>query len=201
MSANYVAERLIATVARAFYEDTIIVVVDALIREKFIRFEEMGPRLRMAQKSVQNAVNRLTEAEMLVKIESIPVPDSREIAKYCYIDYQHAVNVIRLRIHLMRENFQSQESNVIQEIYYLCPTCKRKYTGLEALKYKSADNKFICYDCCPDADLKKSISQEYFRLVEFDNKGKLSEVQLMEKKMREQLTPSADHEVLQPCIS
>jgi hypothetical protein len=37
LSANSIAERLINTVARAFYVDSVVVVLDALIREKYIR--------------------------------------------------------------------------------------------------------------------------------------------------------------------
>ena len=41
VSFNYIAENLIHTVARAFYTDNFVVVLDALVREKYIIEEEL----------------------------------------------------------------------------------------------------------------------------------------------------------------
>ena len=40
-SYDYLAETLVHTVARAFYSDSYVVVMDALVREKFIIEEEL----------------------------------------------------------------------------------------------------------------------------------------------------------------
>ena len=48
---SILVEKLVKTVSRAFYSDTVVVVMDALLREKFIREEEMGPRLRLKEKT------------------------------------------------------------------------------------------------------------------------------------------------------
>jgi len=69
-------ERLISTVARAFYTDNVVVVLDALIREKFIRDEELGPRLKLSGKDVRNVMN-LLEKEYLVKYEDLTAEDGK----------------------------------------------------------------------------------------------------------------------------
>ena len=74
-----VAERLIGTVARCFYGDTTVVVLDALIREKFIREEEMGPRLRLKEKDWRKVVNQLEE-ELLIQSEKVLMEDMRHKA-------------------------------------------------------------------------------------------------------------------------
>jgi hypothetical protein len=62
------------------------------------------------------------------------------------------------------------------------------------MKYRSLDGKFICPDCCPDFDYRRTQSQEAFRLVSFDNSSKRGQVQLLEKKINEQLSATNDHE-------
>ncbi len=194
MSHNFLVEKLIAAVARAFYNDDIVVVFDALIREKYIRGEELGPRLRLPQSDVAGILSYLKDVEYLIKEEEIKTPDSRDVARYYYIDYHYYVSMIRLRVHMMLEKVGSQESTAHEEIYYLCPQCKSKYSELEAFRYRSADNKFICTSCCPDFNFRKVVSQDSFRLIRYDNRGMLSEVQLLERKMKEQLSANADHD-------
>ncbi|CAE7746968.1 unnamed protein product, partial [Symbiodinium microadriaticum] len=46
---------------------------------------------------------------------------------------------------------------------------------------------FICGHCCPYDDLRSTISEPYFRLMEHDRGGKLTDVQLLSKKMGEQM--------------
>ena len=46
MEAIRDAELLIGATARAFYPDDCVVVLDALVRDKFIREDEMGARLQ-----------------------------------------------------------------------------------------------------------------------------------------------------------
>ena len=78
---SVVAERLIRTVTRCFYGDTTVVVMDALIREKFIREEEMGPRLRLKEKDWRKVINKLEE-ELLVQSEKVLMEDMRQPSVY-----------------------------------------------------------------------------------------------------------------------
>lgn len=45
-----VIDRLISAVGRAFFTDNTVVILDALARDKYIKEEELAPRLRMDQK-------------------------------------------------------------------------------------------------------------------------------------------------------
>jgi transcription initiation factor IIE alpha subunit len=201
-SSNFLAEKFVQTVARAFYVDSVVVVLDALIREKFVREEELGPRLRMSQKQAREAVALLVDVEMLVRCEEVPLhvvdsaapPNSKQVVKFYYIDYQAFANVVRLRVYHMLKAVQSEEKKQVDDIYYQCPTCMAKYSSLEAMRQRSKDFKFVCPSCCPDFDLSNTISQPSFRLREVDNRGKLSDVQKLEKKIREQISRSVDHD-------
>jgi transcription initiation factor IIE alpha subunit len=201
-SSNFLAEKFVQTIARAFYTDTIVVVLDTLIREKYIREQELGPRLRMSQKQARDAIAALVDSDMLVKFEEVPLPEvdananpnSKQTVKFYYIDYQSFVNLIRYRIYVIMKSIQSQERSEVDDIYYECPTCLTKYSSLQAMKQRSADFKFVCTNCCPDYDVSKTISQPSFRLRDVDNRGKLSDVQKLERKMKEQLSRSTDHD-------
>lgn len=167
---------------------------------------------RLAQKSAREAIAKLMDVELLVKCEEISNAEIRSvasslsgsnkhIAKYYYIDYQSFVNVVRLRIHWILKSVESQEASHIEEIYFECPTCKIKYTSLEASKMLSSDYKFICSSCCPDFDLSRAVSQPSFRLKEIDCRGEVSEVQKLERKLKEQFTRTVDHEGIREMLN
>ena len=78
MTSNpiYLVERLVAAVARAFYTDNVVVVLDALVREKFIRNEEVAARLKLSGKDVRKILTFLEE-ELLIKYEDLTMEDGK----------------------------------------------------------------------------------------------------------------------------
>jgi hypothetical protein len=82
----------------------------------------------------------------------------------------------------------------MKEVYFQCPTCNDKYSSLEAQRYLSADFKFICPNCCSAENFRMTKSEVKFRLVEVNNIGKLNKVQILDKKMQEQLSENELHE-------
>lgn len=189
-----IVEKLVATVARAFYNDTVVVVLDALLREKFLMEEELGPRLRLPPKEVRKILN-LLEEEMLVNSEDVFYDDSDSFLKCYYIDYQNFVNVVRYRVYLMNKHLISAERNELNEVYYQCPTCTDKFSSLQVLTMLSSDGKFICSHCAlANGSLKATKSEQWFRLVEVDNRGKLTGVQQLEKKFHDQMGKTEQHE-------
>ncbi len=47
------AEALISTAARAFYDDEVVCLIDVLIRDKFLRDDDMALRLQLPVKKLQ----------------------------------------------------------------------------------------------------------------------------------------------------
>ncbi len=186
-------EHLVATVARAFYTDTYIIVLDALVREKYIIEEELGPRLKLSPKEVRKITTHL-ESEMLIKFENVYLEDNRSFIKCYYIDYNLFYNSVLYRVHLMQKAVVSEEKTELTEVFYQCPTCKEKSSSLQAMRLRSSEGKFVCSHCCPADNIRTLVSEAYYTLVEVDNRGKLNKVQLLEKKLQEQLNRSRDHE-------
>ena len=64
------AEALISTVARAFYSDDCVMLIDVLLRDKYLRDDDMAPRLSLPAKQLRRTLQFLEE-EMLVKHELV----------------------------------------------------------------------------------------------------------------------------------
>jgi transcription initiation factor TFIIE subunit alpha len=116
------AEALIATVARAFYDDDAICLIDVLIRDKFLRDDDMAPRLQLPSKKLRATLQFLQE-EHLVKYETVDdlAQGGSQATKFWYIDYNHAVHTIRLRLHLLRKELEADEMRSRSSSFYLCP--------------------------------------------------------------------------------
>lgn len=148
------AESLIATVARAFYDDEAICLIDVLIRDKFLRDDDMAPRLNMPAKKLRATLQFLQD-EHLVKSESVDdlSQGGSQSTKFWYVDYNHAVHTIRLRLHLLRKELEAAESQSRSSSFYLCPgydqrLCNGRYTEEEA--QQMVDMKtgvFLCQEC------------------------------------------------------
>lgn len=148
------AEALIATVARAFYDDEAVCIIDVLIRDKFLRDDDMAPRLRLPAKKLRASLQFLQD-EHLVKFETVDdlTQGGSQATKFWYIDYNHAVHTIRLRLHLLRRQLEQAEMRARSSSFYLCPgykekRCNGRYTEEEAqqlVDYKSG--MFLCQEC------------------------------------------------------
>lgn len=154
MSETVYAEALIAAVARAFYEDDHVVLIDVLIRDKFLRDDDMGPRLSLPAKKLRRDLQFLQE-EQLVKYELVDdlSQGGSQTTKFWYIDYNHAVNVIRLRVFLLRRKLEQAELRARSSSVYLCPgyntkRCNGRYTETEAQQIVDTETGlFLCQEC------------------------------------------------------
>ena len=111
---------LVQTVARAFYTDDVVILLDALVREKFIKSEEIGPRLHISKNDVTRILLQLETKEGLIKCEYLTI-DGFSFKCY-YIDYQSFTNIVRYRVKLMQEGLKKQELKLTQSMFQ-CPTC------------------------------------------------------------------------------
>ena len=64
------AEALISTIARAFYDDDVVCLIDVLLRERYLRDDDMHVRLSLPAKQLRRTLQFLEE-EQLVKHESV----------------------------------------------------------------------------------------------------------------------------------
>jgi transcription initiation factor TFIIE subunit alpha len=149
------AEALIMTIARAMYEDTAVALIDVLIRDKFLRDDQdMGTRLSLPPKQIRKTLQFLQE-EHLVKSELVDdlAEGGSQATKFWYIDYNHAVNVIRLRVFLLRKKLEDEELRARSSSMYHCPgyktkVCNGRYTEIEAQQVVDPNTGlFLCQEC------------------------------------------------------
>lgn len=148
------AEALIASVARAFYDDDAVCLIDVLIRDKFLRDDDMAPRLSLPAKKLRSTLQFLQE-ERLVKFETVDdlTQGGSQATKFWYIDYNHAVHSIRLRLHLLRKQLEQAEMRSRSSSFYLCPgykekRCNGRYTEEEAQQILDhTTGLFLCQEC------------------------------------------------------
>jgi transcription initiation factor IIE alpha subunit len=98
----------------------------------------MGPRLSLPAKQLRRTLQLLQE-EHLVKYELVDNLSSggSQQTKFWYVDYNHAMNVIRLWIFLLRKKLEEAELRARSQSFYFCPgykrgLCSRRYTETEA---------------------------------------------------------------------
>lgn len=148
------AEALISTVARAFYDDDAVCLIDVLIRDKFLRDDDMAPRLSLPARKLRATLQFLQE-EHLVKFETVDdlTQGGSQATKFWYIDYNHAVHSIRLRLHLLRRELEEAEMRARSSSFYLCPgykvkRCNGRYTEEEAQQIVDTETGlFLCQEC------------------------------------------------------
>eukprot|EP00934_Nitzschia_sp_Nitz4_P002269 Nitzschia sp. Nitz4//scaffold17_size182527//10785//12215//NITZ4_001827-RA/size182527-processed-gene-0.38-mRNA-1//-1//CDS//3329539259//2269//frame0 len=148
------AERLIMTVARAFYDDDAVCLIDVLIRDKFLRDDDMAPRLSLPARKLRATLHFL-QSEHLVRFEEVDdlTQGGSQATKFWYIDYNHAVHTIRLRLHLLRKQLEQAEMRARSSSFYLCPgykprRCNGRYTEEEAQQIVNPETGlFLCQEC------------------------------------------------------
>ena len=177
------AEALIAATARAFYDDDSICLIDVLIRDKFLRDDDMAPRLSLPARSLRKTLQFLQD-QHLVKSETVDdlAQGGSQATKFWFIDYCHAVHTIRLRLHLLRKKLEAEEMRSRSASFYLCPgykqkRCNGRYTEEEAQQVvDTAAGLFLCQECYlnyeadPNAPPKKT-----YTLQLVDNSTNLKE--------------------------
>lgn len=148
------AETLIKSVARAFYDDDCVILVDVLIAQKYLRDDDMAQRLSLPAKKLRASLQFLQE-EHLVFSETVDDLNQggSQATKFYYLDYNRAVHSIRLRLHLLRQKLQQAELRARSNSFYLCPgykerRCNGRYTEEEAQQVvDSTAGLFLCQEC------------------------------------------------------
>ena len=190
------AERLIRSVVRAFYTDECICIIDVLIRDKFLRDDDMGPRLKLSTKGLRKILQYL-KSEQLVESEDVDDLNSggSRSSTFWYIDYNHTIKVITLRIHLLLSSLEKAEQQARSSSLYVCPNydkglCNGSFTELQA--QSSIDfttGAFICSICKAENELNLEPEPiESYTLKVIDNTKLIADSMRVLKKVRVQLS-------------
>lgn len=153
-------EDLLRTVARCFYDDAVVVVVDALIRDGFWKTTPRGritTNLRLSNKQLRKSLVFLlgehwTNTELVNGVvETVGTNRTyrrKQSAEFWYLDYNRAVHSIRLRLHLLQQRLNYSIVSMTSNSTFYCPNCQAVSTELEVQSYPLWKNHFfLCFDC------------------------------------------------------
>ncbi|UIZ24302.1 hypothetical protein KXD40_008515 [Peronospora effusa] len=172
-------EKLVKLVGRAFYSDEHVVVLGALIREKFMKDDEMGNAVNLQTRQVRKIMNELHQDNLVCDREVLNDKRSggSSSTSYWYIDYKYFVDVVQYRLYMMHEHLKDSEQLEIERQTFQCsdPECGREYTALEAqLLLMPGQFQFRCGHCNE-------------LLLECDNNDRLERIQNLQHKFKDQM--------------
>jgi hypothetical protein len=141
--------RLAQVIARLFYEDGHILVMDQLVSIAAIPAEVLARRIGMQTRDLTSLATKLVQDRMISvhrNQETREGPFQRPITRtYFYMDYKHFLDVTKWRMMAMRRHIDTKLRNGLDNKGYVCPRCRHSYSTLEVAHLLDLTrNMFVC---------------------------------------------------------
>ncbi|KAI9826366.1 MAG: hypothetical protein M1832_000283 [Thelocarpon impressellum] len=143
------ANTLIRSVARAFYETKHVLVVDALMVHSALRDDDLAHLLGMQTKELRKLCAKLEEHRLLAVHNRQEAREGaqRPITKtYYFVDYRQTLDAIKYRMYRIGKEVEGMERPTEEKKDYSCPRCKSQWTQLEVLD-NIGPMGFLCHKC------------------------------------------------------
>ncbi|KAL4864452.1 hypothetical protein BDV12DRAFT_176115 [Aspergillus spectabilis] len=143
------ANTLIRTVARAFYETRHILVIDALFIHSVLHAEDLAFLLGMQQKDLRKLCGKLREDRLIAVNTRAEIRDgsTRPVNReYYYIPLHPVVDAIKYRVSKLTSTIKLQYTPSQERKEYICLRCGAEWTELDVLSLYS-DEGFECQNC------------------------------------------------------
>ena len=201
-SSDALWTELARTIARAFYSDEKILLIDFLLIDKYIRAVDLGVQYGEGLAKVfEENLKELVE-ESFVYIEK--VVDEGGPNDYYYINFKEMVRMIEVRRKMLNKQIKDQIT-LDAEVNWHCQTCKR--TMSDDRKKGLLFNKsyeFCCPYCCkrnhrrdcerPAADIPRGTSVPssfYYVLTRVNTNQQKQKGKIWEEKFKQQFDEGA----------
>ncbi|KKK17780.1 hypothetical protein P175DRAFT_0503377 [Aspergillus ochraceoroseus IBT 24754] len=143
------ANTLIRTVARAFYETRHILVVDALFIHSVLHAEDLAFLLGMQQKDLRKLCAKLREDRLISVSTRAEIRDgsTRPVNReYYYIPLHPVIDAIKYKVSRLTSTIKAQYTPSEERKEYICLRCGAEWTELDVLSLYS-DEGFECQNC------------------------------------------------------
>ncbi|CDK29888.1 unnamed protein product [Kuraishia capsulata CBS 1993] len=143
---------LIRFVSRAFYGKQYVLILDALLVHSVLSEDDLIFLLNIQRKNLRALCNKLVEDRFAVShVQKEEGPQQRLITRtYFYIHHIEAIDAIKWKMHTIVKMLTDEMSHDSDPQGYICPTCRTKYSQLDAISMLSEDKmNFLC-DLCGD---------------------------------------------------
>ncbi|KAJ5591632.1 uncharacterized protein N7459_002001 [Penicillium hispanicum] len=143
------ANTLIRSVVRAFYETRHILVVDALFLHSVLHAEDLAFLMGMQQKDLRKLCARLREDRLIAVSTRAEIRDgsTRPVNReYYYIPLHPVVDAIKYKVSKLTSTIKAQYTPSEERKEYICLRCKAEWTELDVLSLVSEEG-FECQNC------------------------------------------------------
>lgn len=110
------------------------IVIDLLVRNPCMKEDDIAELLRFDRKQLRALLNTL-KSEKIVKVRMKVETDAEGKStrhNYYFIGYQVFVNVIKYKLDHVRRKIEMEERDNTSRASFICPSCSKSYTDLEA---------------------------------------------------------------------
>ncbi|KAJ5777162.1 hypothetical protein N7520_000408 [Penicillium odoratum] len=143
------ANTLIRSVVRAFYETRHILVVDALFLHSVLHAEDLAFVMGMQQKDLRKLCARLREDRLIAVNTRAEIRDgsTRPVNReYYYIPLHPVIDAIKYKVSKLTSTIKAQYTPSEERKEYICLRCGAEWTELDVLSLVS-DEGFECQNC------------------------------------------------------
>ncbi|TVY52565.1 Transcription initiation factor IIE subunit alpha [Lachnellula cervina] len=143
------AQMLVRSCVRSFYDTKHILVIDALIIHSALRDDDMAYLMGMNTKELHKLCGRLKEDRFLAVHTRPELKEGQQRPlnrTYYYIDYRATIDAIKWRVYLIDKQVQGNTVPEMERKEFFCPRCKSEWTQMEVLD-KYGPQGFLCHRC------------------------------------------------------
>ncbi|KAJ5707272.1 hypothetical protein N7488_007073 [Penicillium malachiteum] len=143
------ANTLIRSVVRAFYETRHILVVDALFLHSVLHAEDLAFLMGMQQKDLRKLCARLREDRLIAVSTRAEIRDgsTRPVNReYYYIPLHPVIDAIKFKVSKLTSTIKAQYTPSEERKEYICLRCGSEWTELDVLSLVSEEG-FECQYC------------------------------------------------------
>ncbi|PQE10821.1 tfiie alpha subunit protein [Rutstroemia sp. NJR-2017a BBW] len=143
------AQMLVRSCMRSFYETKHILVIDAIVVHSAVRDDDLAYLMGMNTKELHKLCGKLKEDRFLAvhTRPEIKEGQQRPVNKiYYYIDYRATIDAIKWRVYLIDKEVQGNTTTDEEKKEYFCARCKSEWTTFDVLTKADALG-FRCPKC------------------------------------------------------
>ncbi|CAH2352170.1 transcription initiation factor IIE subunit alpha [[Candida] railenensis] len=141
---------LIRFVARGFYTQPYILILDALLLHSVLSEEDLISLLGIHRKELRSYCFKLVEDRLLVSHMQQEENAQQRLTRrtYYYIHVTEAIDSIKWKVHSIVSIIKDEMSKYGNPQGYVCPRCGKKVSQLDAISLLSDDKtNFVCDNC------------------------------------------------------
>lgn len=141
--------RMAQIVARIFYDDRHIVLMDQLVSITVLPADVLAHRLGIQVKELAALSSKLLEDKLICTFRRNEIRDTitnRSVPRtYYYLDFKLFLDVTKWRMMSIRKKIDTRLRNELDNKGYVCPRCKKSYSTLEVAHLLDMfRNVFVC---------------------------------------------------------